>query len=83
MKKIINLIKVVLLFAVIFIFAACSGNNLEKPVDPNSQLRIDAMKEIHKKEQEMLNTYGVIDKKAGIYRIPVERAMEVIAAESN
>ena len=41
------------------------------------------MKEIHEKEQKLLTTYGVVDKEAGIYRIPIDRAMEVIAGEAN
>lgn len=30
-------------------------------------------------ERELLSTYGVLDRAAGIYRIPIERAMERIA----
>ena len=68
---------------IIFTLTACGGNTTEKPADPNSKLRIEAMKEIHEKEQKLLTTYGVVDKEAGIYRIPIDRAMEVVAGEAN
>lgn len=43
------------------------------------------LKELHASEQEELNTYGWVDKDKGTVRIPIERAMELVAkdAESN
>lgn len=32
----------------------------------------------HAWEDDMLNTYGVVDEEAGVARIPIERAMEVV-----
>ncbi|GEM_PF-5441591 len=83
MKIFMKVFKIISLSSIIVLSAACGGNKTEKTVDPNSILRIEAMNDIHKKEREMLTTYGVIDQKAGIYRIPIDRAMEVIAAKSN
>jgi len=31
------------------------------------------------KEEQTLNTYGWVDQKAGVVRIPIERAMQLIA----
>jgi hypothetical protein len=38
--------------------------------------------EIRAHEKEILTTYGVVDAKAGRYRIPVERAMELLLNEA-
>ncbi len=37
---------------------------------------------IHDREEQNLHSYGFIDKEKGIVRIPIERAMEIVAAES-
>jgi len=41
-----------------------------------------ALREQRSREEEMLNSYGVIDVKAGIYRIPIVRAMKLLADEA-
>ena len=35
-------------------------------------------RQLREEELEMLNSYGVVDEGAGVYRIPVERAMELL-----
>ncbi|MBI4890562.1 MAG: hypothetical protein HY821_08045 [Acidobacteria bacterium] len=37
---------------------------------------------IHDREEQNLHSYGYIDKEKGIVRIPIERAMEIVAAET-
>jgi hypothetical protein len=49
---------------------------------PAPQLEIDERTELNKdrlREEQTLNTYGWVDQKAGTVRIPIERAMELIA----
>lgn len=49
---------------------------------PSPQLEIDErtqLDQIRLKEEETLATYGWIDQKSGAVRIPIERAMELIA----
>lgn len=49
---------------------------------PSPQLEIDErtqLDQIRLKEEETLATYGWVDQKAGIVRIPIERAMDLIA----
>jgi hypothetical protein len=49
---------------------------------PNPQLEIDErtqLNQIRLNEEETLASYGYIDQKAGIVRIPIERAMDLIA----
>jgi len=41
-----------------------------------------ALREQRSREDETLNSYGVIDAKAGIYRIPIDRAMKLLADEA-
>jgi hypothetical protein len=49
---------------------------------PSPQLEIDERTQLDKirlNEEETLATYGWVDQKAGIVRIPIERAMDLIA----
>lgn len=49
---------------------------------PNPRLEIDErhqLDQIRMQEEETLATYGWVDQKAGIVRIPIERAMDLIA----
>ena len=48
------------------------------PVPPQLQANpaID-MDELRRRDQELLNSYGWVDKKAGIIRIPLDRALEL------
>ncbi len=41
-----------------------------------------SLKDLYVREAKLLNTYAVIDAKKGIYRIPIERAMELLSEES-
>jgi hypothetical protein len=34
---------------------------------------------LHEHEDSILNSYGWVDQKAGIVRIPIERAMDIVA----
>jgi hypothetical protein len=49
---------------------------------PSPQLEVDErsqLDQIRVKEEETLATYGWVDQKAGVVRIPIERAMDLIA----
>jgi hypothetical protein len=50
----------------------------EVQLTPVSQDLLD----LRAKEEQMLNSYGIVDKAAGTVRLPVSRAMELIAAEA-
>jgi len=41
-----------------------------------------SFEELTKQEQQILTSYALLDEKQGIYRIPIERAMELIAADA-
>jgi hypothetical protein len=41
-----------------------------------------AWRELRAREEEELNSYALIDDKQGIYRIPIERAMELMVEEA-
>ncbi len=40
------------------------------------------LRELQAKETEILTSYAVLDKKKGIYRIPISRAMKLMADEA-
>jgi len=49
---------------------------------PSPQLEIDERTQLNKirlEEEQTLATYGYVDQKAGVVRIPIERAMDLIA----
>jgi hypothetical protein len=49
---------------------------------PSPQLEIDERTELNNdrlREEQTLNTYGWVDQKAGTVRIPIDRAMDLIA----
>jgi hypothetical protein len=41
-----------------------------------------SLRELRAKEDEALNSYKVLDSEQGVYRIPINRAMELIANEA-
>jgi hypothetical protein len=61
------------------------GNNYERYLKnsfPAPQLEIDERTELNSErlhEEDVLSTYGWVDQKAGTVRIPIDRAMDLIA----
>lgn len=61
------------------------GNNYEKYLKdsfPAPQLEIDErtqLNSVRAHEEDVLSTYGWVDQKAGTVRIPIDRAMDLIA----
>jgi hypothetical protein len=54
----------------------------ERETTPEPRLQVDAQDELRQMraaEDAALNSYGWVDKDAGIVRIPVDRAMEMLA----
>ena len=41
-----------------------------------------SFEELAKQEQQVLTSYALVDEKQGVYRIPIDRAMELIAADA-
>jgi len=70
---------VVIVFFVLDYFTAASEEAIyEAQLKPESV----ALRELRAREDEELNSYAVLDAQKGIYRIPIERAMELIAEEA-
>ena len=54
----------------------------EHVIPPQPQLQVSSQRDNRRmllEEAEVLNEYGWVDRDAGIARIPIERAMEIIA----
>lgn len=54
--------------------------------DDRNQLPFDSLtlkNQVLQKEEDLLNGYGWIDKNAGIIRIPIDQAMELVVKEQN
>jgi hypothetical protein len=56
----------------------------EREATPGPRLQVDANKELRQMraaEDAALNSYGWVDKSSGSVRIPIERAMEILARQ--
>jgi hypothetical protein len=54
----------------------------EREATPGPRLQVDANKDLRQMragEDTVLNSYGWVDKDSGIVRIPIQRAMEILA----
>jgi hypothetical protein len=52
----------------------------ERVAQPRLQVRgFDELREMRKAEETILDSYGWVDREKGIVRIPVDRAMEILA----
>jgi hypothetical protein len=54
----------------------------EREAMPEPRLQVDApneLRQLRAAEEAALNSYGWVDKDAGIVKIPVDRAMEILA----
>jgi len=50
------------------------------PPSPRLQVRpVQDLKQLRSAEDEKLNSYGWVDQKAGLARIPIDRAMDLLA----
>lgn len=55
----------------------------EEVVKENVLSQVDPrLRELHASETRILTSYGVIDKDKGIYRVPIDRAMELMVEEA-
>ncbi len=53
-----------------------------RPLPPGPRLQVAPAKDwqqLHASESEILNSYGWVDKQAGVVRIPISRAMDLLA----
>jgi hypothetical protein len=55
----------------------------EEVVKENVLSQMDPrLRELRARDTRILTTYGVVDKARGLYRIPIDRAMELMAEEA-
>jgi hypothetical protein len=55
------------------------------PLQPNpidQATSIEELDELRAREDAILNNYGWVDREAGVVRIPIERAMELVVEEN-
>lgn len=70
-----------LLFAIILVIAYLPHR--PAPLDyALVQQRLTTLAEVEAKQQELVSSYAWVDKEAGITRIPVDRAMELVILEN-
>lgn len=78
-----GLIGAVLLFVIIVflqaLFFRMDRAEVVRKVDSQQN---DALARLRADQQELLNSYHMVDPKAGVVQIPIERAMEIEVTES-
>ena len=81
-SAVVGIISAILLFVIIVVLQAyfydAEQTELEKKVytQPNQ-----ALQQLDASQLEMLSSYGWVSQADGVVRIPIERAMELVAAE--
>jgi flagellar basal body-associated protein FliL len=82
-SAVIGIISAILLFVIVVVlqafFYGAQQTEMEKKVltRPNQ-----ALQQLNASQQELLGSYGWLSEGDGVVRIPIERAMELVAAES-
>ncbi len=72
----------VIVFAALSLTAAGCSQSEEQTTSQATTDGYAKLQALHAHEDSLMTQYKVLDKKKGIYRIPVERALELIAREN-
>jgi len=68
----------IVIIAVQLFFLSKESLYYEAVLSPESK----ALRELRSREDKLLNSYNTIDAESGIYRIPIDRAMKLMAEEA-
>ena len=83
-SAVVGIISAVLLFVIIVVlqayFYGAEKTELEKKVYSQPY---QALQQLDANQIELLNSYGWVSEADGVVHVPIERAMELIAAETN
>lgn len=71
----------VILVAVVVLFGWYGQVTQDLEAEKSSMEHYELRQELETKAQKTLGQYGVVDKEEGVYRIPIEEAMDVVATE--
>jgi hypothetical protein len=74
-------ILVVILVAVVVLFGWYGQVSQDTQARFSEAENYDLLQQTKAEQEEAISQYGVVDEEEGVYRIPIERAMDVVAAE--
>lgn len=76
-------IKIIFAFSVIIsqFLIGCSGNDNQNSESESAENKI-SYAELFAAEEQVLTSFKMLDETKGVYQIPVERALMLIAAEA-
>ena len=81
-SAVVGILSAILLFVIIVVLQAyfydASRTELEKKVYSQPD---QALQQLDATQLELLNSYGWVSQSDGVVRIPIERAMKLVAAE--
>lgn len=72
-------ILLVAIVAGVWIFYVISERRVEE--EQVGRVYSEELRSIHTREEEQLNHYGFLDKERGVVRLPIDRSIELLAAE--
>ena len=74
----------ILILTAVVVFALDYFTAVREEIIYEARLRPESaqLRDLRAREEQELNSYAVLDGSKGIYRIPIDRAMEVIAEEA-
>jgi len=73
---------IIVVIIVVFLFQLFSVLKDQAYEDVVLKPRSADLRELRAREIEVLNSYNLLDDKEGVYRIPVERAIDIMAEEA-
>ena len=79
-----NIVSIIVILAVVIGGVTFYFHNYRDRIIEETQLTpvSQDLLDLHAKEDQLLNSYGIADKAAGTVRLPVSRAMELVIAEA-
>jgi len=82
-SAVVGIISAILLFVIIVVLQAFFYSAEQRELDKKVYSQpYQALQQLDARQLEILNSYGWVSESEGVAHIPVERAMELIAAEN-
>ncbi len=81
MKKNLKITGISLILLMLLFMGCASDTSDQSAQTETADVKKISIQELHSQEDKILTSYALLDAKKGIYRIPISKAMELIAAE--
>ncbi len=83
LTSILAVVGTIAIFGILVFLAYGLGGQEGEPVVTDAANQFPSAAELRAKEAEVLNSYGWVNQEAGVVRVPVDRAAELVIEELN